>query len=273
VNCDQRRELLPLYVAGGLEPGDEAELRRHLASGCVTCAANLAEADATFASISLSLDPVIPPPDLKKRVMARVTSAPAVAAAKPRLTAEQEPISIKLFRYFIPTAIAACLAVVITHFVLTRQFEPVRMREQASREMLSAQNLQIQNLAGQLTQHEQVIEALRSKNLKLVELDGKKLQPGATARVVMEPNSAKCALITCGVNQLAAGKTYELWFITVDGKRVPAGTFNVDASGEAMLNTKMPDNVGRVQFAAVTDEPMGGVPQPTGQVQFLGSIE
>ena len=40
--------------------------------------------------------------------------------------------------------------------------------------------------------------------------------------------------------------------------------FNVDAKGRAYLNVSVPAGLGPLAAAAVTDEPLGGVDQPTG---------
>ncbi len=55
VTCQERRDLLLLYVAGGLEPAETEATREHLLTGCPACAGALAEAEATFHQIPLSL--------------------------------------------------------------------------------------------------------------------------------------------------------------------------------------------------------------------------
>ena len=68
------------------------------------------------------------------------------------------------------------------------------------------------------------------------------------------------------------GKTYELWFVTAAEEKIPAGTFDVGASGEATLLVEIPEGIGTLVLAAVTDEPAGGSPQPTGSFQVLGPV-
>src|SRR5258707_15796852 len=72
MNCDQRRDLMPLLLVDALEPAEAAALRAHLAGGCTRCASHLAEADATLAYLPYALDPVAPPPAARERLMERV---------------------------------------------------------------------------------------------------------------------------------------------------------------------------------------------------------
>lgn len=67
---------------------------------------------------------------------------------------------------------------------------------------------------------------------------------------------------------LAAGRTYELWFIDDSGPR-PAGTFDVDADGT--VNHRV--DVTAPATVAITEEPAGGSPQPTGPVLATATLE
>jgi anti-sigma-K factor RskA len=71
----------------------------------------------------------------------------------------------------------------------------------------------------------------------------------------------------------APGREYELWFITEDQQKIPAGTFRVDASGYGIHEVDLPKELtDRVTVAAITDEPIGGVMVPTGQIHLAGKI-
>ena len=61
----------------------------------------------------------------------------------------------------------------------------------------------------------------------------------------------------------AAGRTYQLWLVTPKAK-ISAGTFTPRPDGAAEVQATYalaPDSLNAI---AVTDEPAGGVPQPTG---------
>ena len=69
-----------------------------------------------------------------------------------------------------------------------------------------------------------------------------------------------------------AGRTYQLWFITPAQEKISAGTFDVDASGEGSLEVPLPPGLDVVALAAVSDEPAGGSPQPTGSIHLAGAV-
>jgi Anti-sigma-K factor rskA len=65
------------YVSTAPESGDEA-LRETLTHACPGCSEDLARAEALAASLALSLNRVAPPPELKERMMKRLTPAAAL---------------------------------------------------------------------------------------------------------------------------------------------------------------------------------------------------
>ena len=79
-------------------------------------------------------------------------------------------------------------------------------------------------------------------------------------------------LMASNLTPLPAGKTFELWIITAKGEKIAAGTFDATPAGTAMHEMKLPADVGPIQLAAVTDEPIGGVEKPTGQILFLSDV-
>jgi hypothetical protein len=77
-------------------------------------------------------------------------------------------------------------------------------------------------------------------------------------------------LIAHNLPMPAAGRTYQLWLVTPTGK-ISAGTFMPDTNGAAMVRATYALARDSLSAVAVTDEPAGGMPQPTGQMVILGS--
>jgi hypothetical protein len=78
--------------------------------------------------------------------------------------------------------------------------------------------------------------------------------------------------LTDGMTPAPPGQTYELWFITKAGKPVPAGIFNVDASGRGSIQVDVPPGIGALAQAVVTNE-TGFLPSPKGSAQIAGPVE
>ena len=111
---------------------------------------------------------------------------------------------------------------------------------------------------------------LDTQNLTLVSLPPKEAGQ-AHGRILFDVANRTWHVRVFDLKPLPPGKTYELWFITPDEKKIPAGTFDVDPEGNGSIMVSVPDNV-QVALTAITDEPVGGSPQPTGTVQLAGQI-
>jgi len=71
---------------------------------------------------------------------------------------------------------------------------------------------------------------------------------------------------------LPADKVYQLWIVPQGAAAVSAGLLTPDANGHASLFFPMPADVTAPQALAVTVEPAGGVPAPTGSRVLLGTV-
>jgi anti-sigma-K factor RskA len=66
------------------------------------------------------------------------------------------------------------------------------------------------------------------------------------------------------------GMTYQVWLMT-DSAKISAGTFQPDASGHAFMQAKYSLDRNALKAVAVTEEPAGGMPSPTGPIIASGS--
>jgi anti-sigma-K factor RskA len=77
-------------------------------------------------------------------------------------------------------------------------------------------------------------------------------------------------LVAAGLPPAPAGKTYQLWAIVGKQAPVSAGVFSVDAKGSGSLRVPTLAGVGKVDVFAVTLEPAGGLPAPSGPMYLAG---
>jgi anti-sigma-K factor RskA len=74
----------------------------------------------------------------------------------------------------------------------------------------------------------------------------------------------------------ATGRTYQLWVIARQAgvtSYVSAGTFAPGPNGSAVVRATYPLAPNALSAIGVTDEPAGGVPQPTGRLVLVGNAE
>ena len=291
MNCGERKDLLLLYAAGALDEREGEELRAHLLSGCPRCAGHLAEARATLAHLPLALDPVAPPASVRERLMERVAAtapegftAPGVERTAPagepvpfrkEPSRAEGPAKPSFIVAWVRPALAAAVAAALAYFAALipmrdRQSE-LETRVALQDRQLARQNDEIAALRSDLTTAMETAAFFRARVLDLVLLQGGESQPDAWGRIAWDRVEDKWLFHAFGLRPAGPGKTYQLWFITPDERKISAGTFDVDHAGVGALRVGLPEGV-EPALAAVTDEPAGGVPQPTGSIQLLARL-
>ncbi len=277
MNCKDRQDLMLLYLVDALDPTERDELRAHLESGCPTCASYLAEAEATTAHLAMALDPVQPRPEVRHRLMRRVKSQSGTMRLTPadRATPPTSPTPSTAPRgNWVVTGsaslAAAVLAASFTHLAVSIPANQQRIELEQLRAQVTQKNELVLDMRQRIETIDMTIQMLRSPSLKVVSLEGTTLQPEARARIFWDTTRRKWHFYAAGMQPAGIGKTYELWFITADEKKIAAGTFDVDETGQGSLLTDLPEDLGPLALAAVTDEPEGGVDQPTGTIQLVG---
>jgi anti-sigma-K factor RskA len=111
---------------------------------------------------------------------------------------------------------------------------------------------------------------LGEPGVRFVSLAGLNPNPQAFGSVVTKPDKSAGMLYVYRFPMAPEGKEYQLWGLRDGLPPVSLGMFSVDPDGKAMLNMKtIPESTHIVGFA-VTIEPKGGMPQPTGMMYVKG---
>ena len=271
MTCDERRDLILLCAADAVEPPEREELRAHLRSGCPRCAGGLAEAETVLAQLPLALAPVAPSPQVRQRLLARVESEEATvprgilpAAAFPRVKAPA-----RSFEKWIAPFLAAGLAAAAVYGLVVA---PLSEERASLRAELATQSDRLRSLETIVEEQTETARLLQSRESVVAMLAGAEPQPEAWGRILWDREHRTIRFYTGNLKPLEAGRTYELWLITDGQEKIPAGTFDVDSLKHGLLVTRLAQDVGNVVVAAVTDEPTGGVAQPTGSIQLAGKL-
>lgn len=114
--------------------------------------------------------------------------------------------------------------------------------------------------------------ALARPDLRVVPLAGTESQPGSGARLLWDAQGGQMYFFAHGLAPAGADKDYQLWVVTKGGDKVSVGVFDAGDGGAAVLTEPADLPPGDIAAAAVTDEPAGGSPQPTGSFQLLGEF-
>jgi len=259
MNHDAWLELADVYALGALEGEELTQFEAHLATGCALCPARLRETREALTALPTSLPPVPPPPALRARVLERVDAERPPAAAHAPLRPSRRPSRAIRWAGWGGLAAAALLLVVVNAELRTTRHE------------LGVLHDRVATLQAELSRREETLRFLSDPNVRYVSLGGLKPSPDASAWLLWNPGTLEGLLLARGLPVAPPGKAYELWALA-GSQPVPAGVFGVDDRGRALFRVP-PVPAGHTFDAfAVTLEPAGGVPQPTGPMHLLGKV-
>jgi anti-sigma-K factor RskA len=122
-----------------------------------------------------------------------------------------------------------------------------------------------------LNERIQLEQVLDAPDLQVTRLAPIGPTAGAHAVIVISKASGAAVLRANGLEAPPAGKTYELWWITRQKGPVEAATFSAESGKEVLTKVDPPPAGDRVMASAVTLEPAGGMPKPTGVMYLKGS--
>src|SRR5258706_3635160 len=166
---------------------------------------------------------------------------------------DAQRLSADRFRWAIAAGALAAVGLVA---VLTWNLIATRTRLQNAQRQLTA-------LQSQFSQREEVLALLSDPNVRIVNLAPLPAGSGARGQLLWNPSTRTGMLLVSGLPQTPPGKAYELWGIA-GAEPVPAGIFVVDTGGLALVRLPRLADAKNFDKFAVTLEPAGGVPQPTG---------
>ena len=138
------------------------------------------------------------------------------------------------------------------------------------RTLVAQQEQEATILRKALAQRDEISVFLRSPSVQVISLAGSAAAKSAGALLLYDPDSRKAFFYAFNMPQLVERKTYQLWAIL--DKPVSAGTFTTDAGHKSRLVIRNIPDLARITKFAVSVEPEGGRPQPTGEIYLVGQL-
>ena len=117
------------------------------------------------------------------------------------------------------------------------------------------------------TTQDELAMLLRIPNVKAVSLTGSDMAKRAAGFLLYDSQTQKVWLYSLNLPENPPGTTYQLW--AIHDKPVSVGTFHLDTGETAHLLVKKIPSFTDAKTFAVSLEPSGGRPQPTGPMYLL----
>ena len=259
---------LETYVLDQLPDAERREVEEHLQT-CAACAEEVHELRAVFDGVAESVPAMTPSPALRERVRAAVaTEAQDAPRRDRRVGVVQQPR--RPMRAMLPLAAAAVLVLAIGAFALRLDRSRRELAGELSRVQVMNVELQqqLKRFAGQT---DLALSILTASDMREIPLEGRDSAVSAAARAYWSP--ARGLLVVADrLPAPPAGRIYQVWIIE-GGQPVSAGLLGDEPGNRGMLIVTPPrTGTGASVTVAVTDEPPGGLPAPSGTIRLAGSI-
>lgn len=281
--------MLAAQALGALEVAEARELAEHLVA-CAECGAELAAWQDTASSLAYAAPLAEPPADLRSRILAGVRSDGAnrpaakdeVNVGGARKTSEGRSKVVPLARperarwstAMKVGALAASIALVAMASALVmlwNRYNAVRQDFAQLTDRWEVAQGELRREREQLARQQEAIVLITSPNSKVTALAGTDVATRAHGKFVYDRDTGRAMLMAYDLPPAPAGKAYQLWFIAEGRPPMPGHVFNTDSTGRAEMREQLPSEARAATVFAVTLEPSGGVPAPTGAKYLLGS--
>lgn len=259
---DELRELSGGYALDALSDADRRLFEAHL-STCAECAGEVRDLRAVASGLAQAVPQVGPPAPLRARVLGAVAASPRSDAGPPA----RRSIVLPLL-----TAAAAIAAIAVGLYAVSLQ-QRIRVLEEelrlaSTRAAAIDRQLIVYRAASDRAQ--QIRAILSAADLRRIDLAGQKAAPTAFGRALWSPSQGLVVAFD-RLPPTSSDRVYQLWVIPPGGAPISAALLELQADGTA-ITLATPGTSSRVGTVAVTLEPAGGVPAPTGDMIVAGAL-
>lgn len=256
-----------LYALGALD-GEEKQAYEAHVRRCVVCAAELAAARERVALLGLATEPEAPGPRVKERLMRRVRHQAAGGSPwEMRGTgARARRRSAGGWGWLTPAlALTTILFAAVAGWLGLQDARDLQQLHAVEGQLADAQQHSLE-IARTATETENLLGMPGTVRVGLKPMQG---MPEGRVGVLY---NAKMGMVTCAgwLPAPPAKKNYQLWLVPMKGKPMSLRVFKGEWNEPMMM--KVPANLEAKAFA-VTVEPMGGMPWPTGPMVMEGAGE
>jgi anti-sigma-K factor RskA len=264
---DTLHELSSLYVLDVLTADERKEFDAHLA-GCDACRAEVAALRPVAAALAHAVPQTEPPASLRERVIRAVTGGDVrpLGVDTRYATTSARPLAPWLL---IAASLVAAIASGVYSLQLRSRLADLDARLQEALMQASAAERQIAEARRTALDAQSQVAVMAAPDLVRIDLVGQSKAPTASARAFWS-RSRGMVFTASNLSSLPAGRVYQVWVLTAAGSPISVGLLQPSQTGELTAVFHTPPDIPFPAQVAVSDEPAGGVPAPTGGIWLAG---
>lgn len=205
---------------------------------------------------ALTSAPASPPDSLEEKIFQSISDTPA--SGRP---SNEDSSLIPGWAYKLAAAVlmAATLSLIYFTIDLTGTIEQ--------------KDAIITELQSEIDKQDQLLDVLAAREVKLVLMGGLEPSPDGYGKILWDTDNRRAVLQLANLPTPPEDKDYQLWLIKDDQAPISAGVFNFEhPSADLFFKVEhIQEEPSPLSNAfAVTLEPKGGMPQPTGDMFLIG---
>lgn len=279
MNQEQIQELAAGYSLGALDDADRVAFEELLQQGDATALQAAAEMQEVASLLALTAGAITPPARTKAAILSRIAAEdPGRASAgveTPRQAARPgllESLQARLARWRY-TAIGVGFAALVLLSSSAAYIWTLRQEVSSLNRQLEIGYQLIENLRDEVAQKEHILKAMNAPQARVIALSAPANAPApqASGKVIFDPAAQKAIFLASHLQKPPADRDYQIWMFR--GKQpVDAGLLKIDQEGNFFAEFSTIPESSQLAAFALTLEPKGGVPQPTGALYLLGAV-
>jgi anti-sigma-K factor RskA len=268
-------ELSAAYVLNALEENERREFEQTLKEASPDMQRTLAEMRWTALHLAMNTEMVAPSATVKESILRTIQQR---SVQRPETVLTKLAVAFGFHRPHFAFSVALALLLGLVGLFTYSMF----LRERLTQRELEITTLQSEvahqqhrfaKLEEEYKKQEAVLQLLQSPKIEVVLMGGLEVNPAGYGKVIWDPVKKTAILQISNLPPVPQDKDYQLWVIK-DKKPISAGVFSLtDPEKEQFFKIEQLVVADKkvINAFAITLEPKGGVPQPTGAMYLIGS--
>lgn len=269
-NIEKLEEIAAAYYLGALEAGEKRAFEVLLARNDPIALKLREDYQQITQLLPFTVLPASPPPTLKENIITLIDPPKPPGEAPVGETAGAEvyhlEASLQNWKKFAWGMVAALL---LTLMAGVWYVDTLRSDIEAMKLVVVENNRELDEARLELALQKQVMAVAQSPTMQIVPLASlPAAPPSARANILYAPELDRAVLLAHDLPAPPEDRDYQLWILH-GNQPIDAGLLKMDRQGNFTVEVR---NIDRDQWTAfaVTLEPKGGVPSPTGAMYLLG---